>query len=196
MSRMTRIRRAVALMVATAALVSVGLIGPTPAFATSGGSVNVPMLSSGTGWAVGSTGAQSLHSGAAPHVANASCNLRGCDGQDPYATGCDGSSSMIAATPNYPAAPGTILYWSSACHTNWAAVYSSVDFGGSYVDVDVQGTDPLAGSGKYNVDVNFNCYCYGTFVWGNMVYSPGCARAYGYSSLYGGMGSVYQPGCS
>jgi hypothetical protein len=122
----------------------------------------------------------------APTVASAapSCSRTGCNGLDPYASGCARGAYEITAagrylTNPYGGANGSQIhiFWSPACQTNWPVVtqpQSCQDLEGTRVDADVENLS----TGQW-VDYVYQAKVAPTYVWGNMVYSPGPARAYG-----------------
>ncbi len=116
-----------------------------------------------------------------PHV---TCSGTGCNGQDPYATGCASGAYEITSAGRYLTDPygdtnGSIihLFWSPRCQTNWAVVtqpQSCSDSEGTAVWANVQNRT----TGQW-VDYVYQAKTAPTYVWGNMVYSPGPAWAYG-----------------
>lgn len=100
------------------------------------------------------------------------------DGQDPYATGCASGSYVVqSATRNIiDTESGSVvgrieIHWSPTCQTNWGeAFWSASDAGSLNVTITVvRVSDGLRESYHFNGS--------GSHVWGNMVYSPGCAYA-------------------
>jgi hypothetical protein len=145
--------------------------------------------------ASGPTGASQS---ATPHVATTTtCHTRGCDGQDPYATRCSADSVVVNSAPIRGMLTQAIyLYWSRACQSNWVAVYTDPDYVVSgWTEVDVYGTDPAAGQGDYSALAAFGCNCTGHHIWGNLIYSPGCARGHAYNSDGAYDAWIVQQGC-
>jgi hypothetical protein len=125
------------------------------------------------------------------------CSGYGCDHADPVATGCSAGSYTVVSAPVVLGATsyGTVeLRWSPTCQTNWSRV--TVAAGGSnpngwlrYAEVDRQ--SPSAYDG-------YPYYGNGSPVFGNMLYAPGCASAYGAIQINGSsvaVGVAVQPGC-
>ncbi|MGW4206779.1 DUF2690 domain-containing protein [Lentzea sp. NPDC004789] len=106
----------------------------------------------------------------APLSAAATCSGTGCDGKDPYDSGCGGGRSEI---DRQSTSKGTfILYYSNTCKTNWVETPSFAG-GTSYLELTVQdrNRDKL---------IRFHTSPTPGRHYGNMVYSPGdnCAVAY------------------
>jgi hypothetical protein len=94
------------------------------------------------------------------------------------------------------------LDWSQACQSNWTEVFNNTGPFSGFTEVDVYGTDPAAGGGNYSAFVAFGCNCAGQHIfqsiygiWGNLVYSPGCAKGEAYNYTMGFDYLIYQPGC-
>jgi hypothetical protein len=129
----------------------------------------------------------------------AKCSGLACTGQDPYATGCQSDASVAGSSAIVDGTGRTLgtlkLYWSHTCQTNWGA--ASFDDGNPAstppVDIKVFGTDASAPT-PYNIQpVDFPTTGAGSPVWGNMIYSPGCA----YATVTRGdaAGTAVQEGC-
>lgn len=122
-----------------------------------------------------------------------SCSGQDCTGQDPYATGCAAGATIAGSGPLSDGAGSVTLYWSPACHTNWAAA--------SFADGNPPTTPPVrvrvvgsGGSTSYdNAPVDYDTTGSGSPIWGNMTYSPGCA--YGEVSRGGVSGRAVEGGC-
>jgi hypothetical protein len=125
------------------------------------------------------------------------CSGYGCDDQDPIATGCSAGSYTVTSAPvtlggtSY----GTVeLRWSPTCQTNWSRV--TVTAGGSnpsgwWRDADVERQSPYAYDG-------FSYNGAGSPIYGDMLYAPGCAEAYGAIQIDANdwaFGQARQPGC-
>jgi len=135
---------------------------------------------------------------AAPVGITATCSGYGCDYQDPAATGCSAGSNNTAsaAVTAGGVTYGTVeLRWSPTCQTNWSRL--TINAGGSnpngyWRGVDVYRQSPAASA-------FFDYYGAGSPVFGNMLYSPGCAKAIAYlqvSATVTATGVAMQPGCS
>lgn len=127
----------------------------------------------------------------------ASCSANGCSGQDPYSTGCNNGDSVAGTAAIFDKVGQTVgevrLYWSSACQSNWGQAYFNDGNPPSTppVDVKVFGSST---SGTYDTGpIDFYTMASGSPVWGNMVYSPGCA----YATVTRGedTGTAVQQGC-
>jgi hypothetical protein len=135
---------------------------------------------------VGLVGAVSVVSlVATPASAGAvTCSGNSCNGKDPYATGCASGAYEITSAGRYLLDPyghtdGSIihLFWSPRCQTNWPVVtqpQSCSDSEGTRVEANVQNRT----TGQW-VNYTVQALTASTYVWGNMVYSPGPAWAYG-----------------
>lgn len=122
----------------------------------------------------------------APTMASASpsCSGSGCNGRDPYTSGCAQGAYEVTSAGRYLTNPyggtnGSIvhLFWSPSCRTNWTVVTQRQSCS------DIQGTRVVANVLNRSTGQWVN-YAYGaktapTYVWGNMVYSPGPAQGYG-----------------
>jgi hypothetical protein len=106
------------------------------------------------------------------------CDRQNCDNRDPVQTGCAANvTSVTQAT--WPT--GTIeLRWSTDCWTNWSRFTPSSSSGGVGVHIWVEresaandGGIPAKVGGKYGFTIDTSVGPY----WGNMLYSPGPARA-------------------
>jgi hypothetical protein len=114
-------------------------------------------------------------------AAAAGCSEHGCNGADPYGTGCASGAYSAGHTddvdPTTGAAVHVDLMWSPSCQTNWG-VASFDDGNPSWtqpVDIRVLGTD---GPTPLNEFADYTYTGSGSPVWGNMVYSPGCAQVW------------------
>ena len=117
-------------------------------------------------------------------AAAASCSGTGCNGKDPYATGCASGAYEVTSAGRYlhnlyGATNGSVihLFWSPRCQTNWPVVTQPAPCS------DVQGTVVFANvenlsTGQW-VSYPYRSKTAPTYVWGNMIYSPGPARAFG-----------------
>lgn len=111
----------------------------------------------------------------APLSAAATCSGAGCDGKDPYDSGCGGRSEAGRKA----SAKGTfILYYSSTCKTNWIETPS---FAGGTPNLELTVWD--RGRGK---TVRFTAKPTAGRHYGNMVYSPGSSCAVGYADWNNG----------
>lgn len=107
-----------------------------------------------------------------------SCDRQNCDNQDPIQTGC---SSNITSVTQATWPTGTIeLRWSTDCWTNWSRFTPSSTSGGVGVHIWVErqsatndGGIPAKVGGKFGFTIDTSVGPY----WGNMLYSPGPARA-------------------
>src|SRR5215472_553593 len=146
-------------------------------------------------------------------LAGTTCSGTGCNGQDPVQTGCgniyagpwDDAQRVSDLEGMYDLNTGAQVGWiwldySAACGTNWIEGYFSDGNpnDGSYVVTRVEGT--YGNSGLYGYGpVDFYYYGTGHKIWGNMIYSPGCAWGLidrhntDYSIHIGGQ--AVQPGC-
>jgi hypothetical protein len=117
-------------------------------------------------------------------AAAASCSGGGCNGLDPYATGCAQGAYEVTSAGRFLQNPyggtnGSVvhLFWSPSCQTNWAVVTQPGTCS------DVLGTAVWANvtslSTGQTVSYVYQNKTAPTYVWGNMVYSPGPAQAYG-----------------
>jgi hypothetical protein len=130
-------------------------------------------------------------SASAPRAfADTTCSGTGCNGLDPVQTGCGNlyagpwddkqrvSNLMTMHDLNTGAEVGRVwLDYSAACGTNWIEGWfeDGNPDDGSYVVAEVQGT--YGNSGLYGYGpVDFYYYGTGHNIWGNMIYSPGCAK--------------------
>ncbi|HET8680348.1 MAG TPA: DUF2690 domain-containing protein [Micromonosporaceae bacterium] len=127
----------------------------------------------------------------------ATCTNYGCDGQDPHLTGCDIGAQTVAQAPiTWGGTTFGVVYlrWSSTCQTNWALinVYGAASNNPDHLwrAADVYRQNPYA-------EVHFNYYNAGSWIYGDMLYAPGCAKARGvidisYATAYG---TAYNTGC-
>ncbi len=101
----------------------------------------------------------------APAAFAATCSGTGCDGKDPYSSGCAGSgaSYYVAETaPLINASTGVAsnsygyiqLWWSNTCHTNWARMVVNVS-GATLGLEDVVLKSPNS-AGLYHYPIQFN----------------------------------------
>jgi hypothetical protein len=122
-----------------------------------------------------------------------------CDYQDPAQTTCAQDGSFVASAPVTAngVSYGTIeLRWSNRCQTNWARLWlnNPNNPNGWVRYVAVTRKDPRA-------TAEYRYYGSGSPIYGNMLYSPGCARANGLilisanPVIFAG-GQAMQPGCS
>jgi hypothetical protein len=124
---------------------------------------------------------------------------RALNGPDPYATGCNGDQQVAGSgtiSDYYDHTFGTIyLMWSPRCQTNWGIAYFDDGNPSSdpVVDVAVAGTDPAVSEWNYNNPVDYRTSAPGSPVWGNMAYSPGCAKAHVFFGA--AVGIAVQDGC-
>jgi hypothetical protein len=128
----------------------------------------------------------------------ATCTGSACTNQDPYVTGCDIGDSVAGSAPIVDSSGATIgeikLYWSPACESNWGQAYFNDGNPANTppVTISVQGSSP---GGRYDVgSTPFTSTGSGSPVWGNMVYSPGCA--YTTATRGTASGTAVQAGCS
>lgn len=148
----------------------------------------------------------------APPIASANASL---NGTDPYQTGCARGATVAGSGPItdniHPPLGRIYLMWSPRCQTNWGIAYFNDGNKASDppVYIAVWGTDPSqpdtappAGPGPYPPNL-YNVYegwpssgvpysGVGSPVWGNQVFSPGCAggivywgEAVGIATQYG-----------
>lgn len=105
---------------------------------------------------------------AAPISAAATCSGTGCDGKDPYDSGCGSrSESGRKAT-----AKGTfILYYSGTCKTNWI---ETPNYAGGTPSLELTVWD----KGRNKI-VRYDAKPTAGRHYGNMVYSPGSSCAVG-----------------
>jgi hypothetical protein len=118
------------------------------------------------------------------YATNTTCYGSGCNNLDPYATGCANGAYEVTSAGRYLRNPyggtnGSVvhLFWSPRCQTNWAVVTQPqpcYDSEGTVVFANVENL-----SNGVWVDFSYQSKTAPTYVWGNMVYSPGPARAYG-----------------
>lgn len=108
----------------------------------------------------------------APISAAATCSGTGCDGKDPYDSGC--GSSRVNAGERSTSKGRFILYYSSGCRTNWIETPNYAG-GSTRPDGKLQLSAWDGGRGK---QVDFWASSSAGRHFGNMVYSPGssCAR--------------------
>ncbi|MFJ8964946.1 DUF2690 domain-containing protein [Lentzea sp. NPDC102401] len=107
----------------------------------------------------------------APISAAATCSGAGCDHKDPYDYGCGASRSKAGEKAT---ARGTfILYYSSACRTNWIEVPS---YAGGPPSLELSVWD-----GGRNKIVRYDAAPTAGRHYGNMVYSPGSNCSIGYA---------------
>lgn len=133
---------------------------------------------------VGAMAVMTIVAAPAPAGAAPTCSGNGCNGKDPYATGCASGAYEITSAGRYLTDPyghtnGSIihLFWSPSCQTNWPVVtqpQSCTDSEGTAVWANVQNRT----TGQW-VNYVYQAKTAPTYVWGNMVYSPGPAWAYG-----------------
>jgi len=147
----------------------------------------------GTGLAVPIATATAAHAAACPPAGYQ------CDHQDPVATHCADDASFVASAPvtSSGVSYGTIeLRWSNRCQTNWARLWlnnpSNPNGWVRYLSITRQ--NPHA----YD---EFRYYGNGSPIYGNMMYSPGCAKANGLilistSPITFAGGEALQPGCA
>jgi hypothetical protein len=120
--------------------------------------------------------------GMAGPAAAAGCSGQSCNGADPYVMGCANDANSAGHTDYYDGSTGAYVHvdlmWSPSCQTNWG-VASFDDGNPSWtqpVYIVVVGTDPTNGPNNYNTyPYDYQYAGSGSPVWGNMVYSPGCA---------------------
>jgi hypothetical protein len=131
-----------------------------------------------------------------PAVA-ATCSGPSCTSQDPYVTQCNAGDSIAGATAIVDAAGQTfgrlVLYWSPACQTNWGQAYFDDGNPPSTPPVDVRVFGSSSSATYDTGPVDFSTTASGSPVWGNMVYSPGCA--YATVTRGGQTGTAVQQGC-
>jgi hypothetical protein len=124
---------------------------------------------------------------------------RSLNGQDPYATGCNRDQQIAGRgtiDDYYGHTFGTIdLMWSPRCQTNWGIAYFNDGNPSSdpAVDIAVDGTDSAISPWLYNNPINYSTTAPGSPVWGNMAYSPGCAKAHVFFGEADGLAVQY--GC-
>ncbi|SER24695.1 Protein of unknown function [Lentzea xinjiangensis] len=102
---------------------------------------------------------------AAPDAQAASCSGRGCNGEDPVAAGCAGSTTVADTAAMFTSGTAE-LRWSPACRTNWVRI-SNYSGGDSALRITVWTSSDRVGFVAPGTPGNH---------WGNMVYAPGCAR--------------------
>jgi Protein of unknown function (DUF2690) len=122
-----------------------------------------------------------------------------CNGLDPYASHCSNDASVAGSSPLVDSRGTTLgtvkLYFSPACQSGWG----QVDFNDGNppttppVTVTVIGTDGASPGNYDSHPVEYVTTGSGSPVWGNMVYSPGCAVAY--VSRGDASGKAVQSGC-
>jgi Protein of unknown function (DUF2690) len=121
-----------------------------------------------------------------------------CDHQDPAVTHCADDGSFVARAPVVAngVGYGTIeLRWSNRCQSNWARLWlNNPNNPNQWVRyLSVTRKDP------HGYD-EFRYYGNGSPIYGNMMYSPGCAKAIGLILIssnpvvFAG-GEALQPGC-
>lgn len=129
--------------------------------------------------------------------ANASLN-----GSDPYRTGCArgatvAGSDVIRNYTTNQVVGSVYLMWSPRCQTNWGIAYFNDGNKATDppVDILVFGTDPTQPDGEddYNVDADYYTTMAGSPIWGNQVFSPGCAEVWVTWGNAGGL--AIQKGC-
>jgi hypothetical protein len=122
-----------------------------------------------------------------PVTVAVTCSGAGCDGKDPYASGC-------AATGNEVGTRNTSkglfrLYYSGACRTNWIEIRNYAG-GSSRPDGKLELT-------VWDVPRNKTVRYYASSTpgrhWGDMVYSPGSNCAWGFADWNGGDWDVRVP---
>lgn len=105
-------------------------------------------------------------------IANASCSQTGCDGLDPYDSGCAGgtASYYVAAMAYLPNGVGYVqLWWSNTCQTNWARTVPSACYANAFAQITRLSDNMVKSS------INRSCGETHTV----QLYSPGTACAYG-----------------
>ncbi len=116
-----------------------------------------------------------------PSASAASCAGTACNGADPYASGCGSGATVAGDAPIVDGQGRQIgdlkLFFSPSCQTNWGQAYFSDGNPASTPPVDVTVVGSSAGSAYNQGPVDFTYTGSGSPVWGNMVYSPGCAYA-------------------
>jgi hypothetical protein len=126
----------------------------------------------------GATSSLRLH---ASRVSAASCSGSSCTGQDPYATRCNIRDSVAGSAAILDRAGRPIgqirLYWSSACQANWGQAYFNDGNPASTPPVDIKVVGSSSSAAYDTGLVDFTYTSSGSPVWGDMVYSPGCAYA-------------------
>jgi hypothetical protein len=136
-------------------------------------------------------------SAVASSPAYAACTGYCLDGKDPHQTQCDVGAQTVAQAPvTWSGTTYGMVYlrWSQACQTNWALI--NVYGTGSNPEhlwraADVFRKSPYA-------ENDFNYYGDGQWIYGNMLYAPGCAKATGvidisYATAYG---TAINAGCN
>jgi hypothetical protein len=94
------------------------------------------------------------------------CSGRGCDNRDPAQTGCSSGSTVADAVNTRQGRME--LRWSPACRTNWVRI---TGFTGDTQRIDINVWQRSTGiTVRYLADPSPGTH------WGNMVYSPGCAK--------------------
>jgi hypothetical protein len=128
----------------------------------------------------------------------ATCSGHGCDYQDPTATGCSSGAYTVTSAPvTYNGIQyGTVeLRWSPTCQTNWSRL--TISAGGS----NAQHYDRQVWVARQSDDaqVGFDWTSDGSPIYGDMLYAPGCAEAWGTIQIGSNViayGIAVQPGCS
>jgi hypothetical protein len=126
----------------------------------------------GLGTAVSATAATPAYADSFPY-----CSGYGCDNQDPHTTGCDRDGQTVASAPikwsTYTY--GTVyLRWSQRCQSNWALVYIQLTSNPERLPRDAN----VARQSPYRL-VPWRDTGSAQWIYGNMVYAPGCAEAIG-----------------
>lgn len=101
----------------------------------------------------------------APDAQAASCSGTGCNGKDPVAAGCSGSTTVADTAPMFTGGKAE-LRWSPSCRTNWVRI-SNYSGGDSALRITVWSSQGNVGFIAPGTPGNH---------WGNMVFAPGCAR--------------------
>lgn len=110
----------------------------------------------------------------------ASCSGYGCDGKDPYATGCAGAGAsyrvidMRYVYNEYRSIVGYVqLWWSDTCKTNWARAVRTVSYGTTYYTHAHIFRDNNWNRVIDNTDTRYDTWVRGaTAVYTRMVYAP------------------------
>jgi hypothetical protein len=128
----------------------------------------------------------------------ASCSAGGCDYQDPATTGCSTGSYTVVSAGVFSAGVryGTVeLRWSPTCQTNWSRL--TINAGAAnpnHYDRQawVHRQSPAA-------SIGFDWTGDGSVIYSDMLYAPGCAKAYASLTLSAttwASGTAMQPGCN
>jgi hypothetical protein len=109
------------------------------------------------------------------------CSGFNCTGQDPEQTACASDATTAGSEPIIDGSGQTIgeleLRWSPTCQANWGRAIFSDGNPPSTPPVDVQVIGSRATSAYDESPVAFYTTGSGSPVYGNMIYSPGCAYA-------------------